>query len=347
MTELREIVFKRRTLLGAAGTALASPWVRRAWAAEPIRLRCSLDTGPTHVRNVSVADYFAKLEPATGGRIKTEIFHSGQLFADRDVAKALLQGQAEMALPGSWVLAGFVPSCDMFHLPAMYAQPIEVAHRVIDGKPGQILGQELQTKLRTHILGQWLELGFHNWYTTKTPLDSLTSLKGLKLRNSGGAGQAWRTRFFGAIPNTTAWPDVPLSLSQGTFDGLITTNESINSAQLWEAGLSYGLKDHQFVGEYIPMVSDAFWTKLPPDLQAIMTETWAANIPTYRANMAASQEKAGDTMATHGVRWVTPAADEITATRKRMLLEQDQMAKESKINPDLVAAVMVEVGPSA
>ncbi len=340
------IAIPRRTAL-VAGAALAMPWVRRAWAADPVRLRCSLDTGPTHVRNVSVADYFTKLEAASGGRIKTEIFHSGQLFADRDVAKALLQGQAEMALPGSWVLAGFVPDCDMFHLPAMYAQPIEVAHRVIDGKPGQILGQELQAKLRTHILGQWLELGFHNWYTTKAPLDSLASLKGLKLRNSGGAGQAWRTRFFGAIPNTTAWPDVPLALSQGQFDGLITTNESINSAQLWEAGIRFGLKDHQFVGEYIPMVSDAFWNKLAPDLQAAMGETWAANIGGYRANMASSQERAGDVIASHGVRWVTPSADEITATRKRMMAEQDQMARESKINPELVQAVTVEVGPSA
>ena len=322
------------------------PFVSRAWAADPIRLRCSLDTAPSHVRNLSVTDYFTKLEAATGGRIKTEIFASGQLFADRDVAKALLQGQAEMAVPGSWVLAGFVPSCDMFHLPAMYAQPIEVAHRVIDGKPGQILAAELQTKLRTHILGQWLELGFHNWYSNKVPLDSLASLKGLKLRNSGGAGQAWRTRFFGAIPNTTAWPDVPLALSQGQFDGLITTNESINSAQLWEAGLKYALNDHQFVGEYIPMVSEAFWGKLPPDLQAAMTDIWAANIPAYRANMAASQEHAGDIMESHGVRRITPTADEISATRKRMMPETDQMARESKINPDLVRAVTEAVGPS-
>ena len=336
----------RRALVAAAGAALAMPWVRRAWAADPIRLRCSMDTAPSHVRNISVTDYLGKVEAATGGRIKTEIFHSGQLFADRDVAKALLQGQAEMALPGSWVLAGFVPDCDMFHLPVMYAQPIEVTHRVIDGKPGQMLGQQLQSKLRTHIVGQWLELGFHNWYTSRTPLDSLASLKGLKLRNSGGAGQAWRTRFFGAIPNTTAWPDVPLALSQGTFDGLITTNESINSAQLWDAGVRYGLTDHQFVGEYIPMVSEAFWAKLPPDLQAAMTDIWAANIGSYRANMAAGQENAGSAMAAHGVRMVTPAAEEIASTRKRMMLEQDQMARESKINPDLVHAVAVEVGPS-
>jgi TRAP-type transport system periplasmic protein len=60
-------------------------------------------------------------------------------------------------------------------------------------------------------------------------------------RNSGDGGQSRRTRFFGALPNVSAWPNVPLALSQGTFDGLITTNESIASVKLCEAGVRFGL----------------------------------------------------------------------------------------------------------
>lgn len=340
------LAVSRRTLLAASG-ALAMPWVRRAAAADPVLLRCSLDTAPSHLRNVSIADFLSKLEAASGGRIKTELYSSGQLFADKDVAKALLQGQAEMAAPGYWVLAGFVPDCEMFQLPAMYGQPTEVAHRVVDGKPGQLLGAELETKLRTHILGKWLELGFQNWYSSKVPLDSLASLSGLKLRNPGGNGLSWRTRFFGGIPNTTAWPDVALALSQGTFDGLISTNESIASSKLWDAGVRYSLQDHQFVGEYIPMLSNTFWTKLPPDLQGMMTDIWAAHIDEYRANMAQAQVAALKALEEHGVKVVTPSPEEIGAVRKKMLVDQDQMARESHINPDLVKLVMQEVGPSA
>ena len=32
-----------------------------------------------------------------------------------------------MAAPGGWVIADFVQDSDMFHLPALYARPIEVA----------------------------------------------------------------------------------------------------------------------------------------------------------------------------------------------------------------------------
>ncbi len=144
------------------------------------------------------------------------------------------------------------------------------------------------------MIGPWLDLGFFNWYSTSKPLNSYGDLKGLKIRNSGGAGQAWRTQFMGAIPNTTPLPNVPLGLSQGTFDGLITTHETVASGQFWESGIRHALEDHQFIGEYIPIVSLAFWQKLSPDLQQVFTDLWRENISAYRANMAAAQARARD-----------------------------------------------------
>ena len=46
------------------------------------------------------------------------------------------------------------------------------------------------------------------------------------------------------------------------------------------------------------MISLAFWDKLTPDLQKIMTDLWAREHPTYRANMAAAQSKARATLRT-------------------------------------------------
>ena len=70
-------------------------------AAEPIKIRCSLDTAPSHPRNVAMIDYLAKLDKASNGELKGEVFHSGQLFADLNVSKALVQGQVEMACPAA------------------------------------------------------------------------------------------------------------------------------------------------------------------------------------------------------------------------------------------------------
>jgi TRAP-type C4-dicarboxylate transport system substrate-binding protein len=326
----------------AAGL-LALPAIRRSSADEPIRLRCSLDTAPSHGRNVAIGDYLKKLETASNGRLKTELFASGQLFADLNVTKALIQGQVDMAAPGVWAITNFIQDSDLFQLPALYDQPVEVIHRVTDGKAGAMIAAEVEQKLRSHVLGPWIDNGFNNWFTTRTPLNSLADLKGLKIRNSGGGGQSWRTRFFGGLPNVTAWPDVPLALSQGTFDGLITTNESLVSVQLWEAGVRYGLQDHNFFGAYIPMVSKSFWDKLPPDLQALMTSLWAENIATYRANMAAAQEKARGTLESHGVKFTDLTPAQATEIRKDMLKEQDQVAKDLKVSAEIVKLMTADV----
>ena len=318
--------------------------IRSARADEPLRLRCSLDTAPSHLRNVSMKDYLGKVEAASNGKIKTELFESGQLYPDLEVGKALIQGQVEMAAPGSWTITGIVSDADCFQLPALYGQPIELIHRVIDGKPGQYLNAQIQQKLRSHVIGPYLDLGFQNWYSSNKPIASLADLKGMKIRNSGGAGQAWRARFLGAIPNTTAWPNVPLALSQGTFDGLVSSNESLVSAKLWDSGVKYALADRQFVAEYIPMTSQVFWDKLTPDLQKMMTDIWAQNIPTYRSNMAAAQTKARTTLEEHGVKIADPTAEQTAAARKQMLGEQDQLAKDIKVSPRLVKLIMAEVG---
>ncbi len=322
----------------AASAALATPAIagRRASADEPLRLRCSLDTAPSHGRNVSITDYLQKVEQATGGRIKGQVFSSGQLYPDLEVGKALIQGQVEMAAPGSWTITGIVPDADVFQLPVLYGRSLDNVHAMIDGDVGAKVNDDIRQKLRSQVIGPWLDLGFQNWYSSSRPLNSLADLKGMKIRNSGGAGQAWRARFVGAIPNTTAWPNVPLALSQGTFDGLVSTNESLASAQLWEAGVKYALEDHQFVGEYIPMVNLAFWGKLTPADQKSMTDLWAQNIAGYRANMATAQTRARQTLEAHGVKFADPTAQQSDAERTRMMAEQDQVAKQIKLSPEIV-----------
>jgi C4-dicarboxylate-binding protein DctP len=311
---------------------------------EPLLLRCSLETVPTHTRNASIRDYLARVEQASGGKIKTQLFESGQLFPDIQVGKALLQGQIEMAVPGSWSLTGIAPDADFLQLPVLYARSIEMVHRAVDGRPGKLLAEQIEQKLSAHVIGPWLDLGFFNWYSTSKDLDTYADLKGMKIRNNGGAGQAWRTQFMGAVPNTTPLPAVALALSQGTFDGLITSFETIASGQYWDAGIRHALEDHQFVGEYIPIVSLAFWRKLSPDLQQIFTDVWRQNIATYRANMADAQLRARDLVKAHGITVVVPTAGDIYLMRREMLAAQDEVAKLSKISPDMMAAVSAEIG---
>jgi TRAP-type C4-dicarboxylate transport system substrate-binding protein len=337
--------FSRRAFVGAATATLVSPAILRA--AEPLKIRCSLDTAPSHPRNTAMVDYFEKLGKASNGEIQGEVFHSGQLFADLNVSKALLQGQVEMAAPGAWTLTGLVPDCDMVQLPYFYGVPTEVTHKATDGKPGERINQELEAKLKSQVLGPWIDLGYQNWYSTKVALDKFSALKGLKIRSPGGAAISWRIKFAGAIANTTAWPNVPLALSQGTFDAFVSTDESCNSAKLWEAGVKYSYADHQFMGQYIPMMSKAFTAKLAAAQLKMMTDLWAANIADYRKGAATSQANARGILEKNGVKFHDPSADESGATRKAMMGDIDSLIKEAKLSPEIVGLVKDSVGSHA
>lgn len=339
--------YHRRAFGGLLASALASPaLMRNAWADGALKLRCSLDTAPSHPRNQAIVDFLGKIEAASNGRIKSEVFHSGQLFSDLNVSKALIQGQIDMAAPGMWTITGLVPDCDFVQLPALYGQPLDVVHRCLDGAAGGVIVRQLEGKLHTHVLGKWLDLGYENWYQTRKEVRRLEDFSGLKIRSPGGAGISWRIAFVKAIPNVTPWPNVPLALSQGTFDGFVSSDESCTSAKLWEAGVKFSYADHQFFASYIPMVSDAFWSKLAEPDRKLLRDVWAANIANYRVNSAKSQADSRETMKAHGVTFIDPAPADLAANRKRMIAAQDDLIKDAKLSPEIVKLVGDEVGPN-
>jgi TRAP-type transport system periplasmic protein len=331
---MRKIVLAVSALLAVLTTSGAS-------AEDKFKLRASVDTSMTHGRTIALTNYLKKLHDKSGGRIETEMFHSGQLFRDRDVLKALRQGAVEMAMPGTWVLTGFVPDADVFQLPSFFGQSLPVVYGATDGKIGGLINTSFEKNLQVKILGSWLPLGYQNTYTTSKPVRSFEDLAGMKIRNCGGAGQAIRAKFFNAQPNMTAWPDVPLALSQGTFDGLSSTDESLASAKLWESGAKYGFEDHEFIGFYVPMISDTFYKKLPPDLQAMVVDLWKENIAAYRKQMEDAQLEARRTLEKNGMKFFSPPESKLVEIRQKMAQNQDAIAKELRISPamqDLVKA---------
>jgi TRAP-type transport system periplasmic protein len=326
---------ERRILLGSA---LAAPFIRSARAA-PIAMRVSVDTAPRHSRTIAIADFLRKLEAASQGEITPRLFAGGLLFADHDVVRALMLGQLDMAVPGTWQVADYVPEADFAQLPIFYGQPVGVAHSAIDGIPGELVNTQICRKLRVTVPGRWIDLGFGNWYSGRKPLNTLQDLSGLKIRNAGGFAQSWRARFFGAVPVCMNWTDVPLALSQGAVDALQSTHESCASARLWDAGLRYALVDHQSMATYIPLISEAFWTSLTPALKTLVTDLWAANIGTYRASLAAAQDRAEQDLKARGVKIAYVSSDEIVEQRRRMIAEQDKALREMKMSPAILACI--------
>lgn len=335
----------RRALAGAAvATVTGFGILRHARGDAPIELRCSLDTAPSHPRNVAFRDFLAKLEVASGGHIRTRLFESGALFPDLHVAKALVQGQVEMCCPGTWTLTGFVPDADFVQLPALYGRPAGMVDKAVDGNAGKYVNRQITDKLHVHVLGGWFNYGFNNWFSTKKPLKTTADMKDMKIRSPGGILISARIRFFSALPNVTPWPDVPLAMSQGTFDGLISSDESVNSARLVDSGLRYALHDDQAMVTYVPLLNRDFWNGLGPKLQDIMATLWRDHVPAWRGASVKAQQHAREVLTRQGVTFADVPQAERDALRVRMLASQDRIVAEAHMSPELVKRVLADVG---
>jgi TRAP-type C4-dicarboxylate transport system substrate-binding protein len=87
----------RRTALVAVAATLALGGMQGAASAET-RFRISVDTGPNHVRNITLRSFMDRLAEATGGELVGELFESGQLYAARDEPRAVARGDIEMSV---------------------------------------------------------------------------------------------------------------------------------------------------------------------------------------------------------------------------------------------------------
>jgi TRAP-type C4-dicarboxylate transport system substrate-binding protein len=335
----------RRALTCASVLTLGSfAILRHARGDAPIELRCSLDTAPSHPRNVAFREFLGKVEQGSGGQIKTKLFESGALFPDLQVLKALVQGQIEMACPGTWTITGFVPDADYSQLPAFYGRPAEVVHKAVNGSAGKFVNDEIHNKLHVEVVGGWFDLGFNEWFSTRKPLESLASLKDMKLRSPGGVLNSFRIRYFGGIPNVTAWPDVPLAMSQGTFDGLISSNESVNSSKLFDSGMRHSLQDQQGMGLYVPMANADFWQKIGPKMQEMIQKLWDDSLPTWRDSTAKLQANARAILTKQGVTFVDVPQAELDRVHAEMVKQQDKAVADAHISPKLVELVTADVG---
>jgi C4-dicarboxylate-binding protein DctP len=319
----------------ASLAVLASALVATPASAQE-KLRIALDTNPVHVRNKGVEIFVEELKKRTGNRFAIEVYPSGQLFRDRDVPRALRQDALEMAVPGTWQLDSAEPNAALQSLPMFYGIDEAIVHKVMDGKLGQYLNKKFEERMRVKILGKWMDLGSQNTFSVKKEIKNYNDLKGMKIRYPGGTANAKRISTFGAIPLLVPWPDVPLAMSQGVMDGLLTTFESSVSSKLMDSGLKFGFEDKNLFGQYVPMMRANFFDKQPKEVQLAILESWDIAATQERKDASAAQIKAKETLTKAGLVVVVPTPAEVLGARRELMKMQPELVKSIKMDQDVV-----------
>lgn len=326
----------KKNLARFAVAALLGFGVGNVSAAE-YRLDISLDTGPSHIRNESIMKYADELNKRSGGKLEVRVFHGASKYKGANVPTALAQGALDMGAPLHQNLSKIVPEAGTGLLPMFYGVTPAEIYAVWDGEVGKELNRRIEQKLRVKVVGRYFDLGYGTVFTTKKELKKPEDMEGMKMRVSGGAANVQRFKVFGAIPVSIPLPDVPQALQRGTVDGLWSTQETIRSAKLWDAGIHYAFEDREAYVQYVPMISRSKWESYPQEIQNLIVNTWEDMIDQIRGVAMARQLKARKIGSENGIKTVDPDPTDLFRMRNKLMAVQPEIVKALGIDPAFVA----------
>ena len=333
--------FKSAACVALAVVAmLATP--STAGAAE-VRFKISVDTGANHITNITVKDFLERLRKATNGEVIGELFESGSLYAARDEARAVARGDLDMSVTVSVWLSALSPDLGLLDLPLFAGRSPAHVNGLVDGPVGKLLRARTEEKLGVVIPGRWFLLGFASTFGGKREIKSFDDFKGARIRVPGGAAFVARYKALGGEGLSIPFPDVPMALSQGTIDGLMTTNETIRSAKLHETGVKSAFVDQASVLYILPMVSKSFWSKLGEKNQKSFAAAWDAVVDGERAEALRRQDSAAADLAGAGVKYYQPGAQELKVVGDKLNALIPELVTALKIDPAIVAQAQAEL----
>lgn len=325
--------------LGLSVLLLGAPAV-----AQMVELRLSVETPPSHARNLAAVRWAEAIERRSDGALSVRIFPNGQLYDSPGAVKALASGALDLSIQASPTLSRFEPNLSVMALPMFFGTTREQVRAILDGP----LGAELYARLgRKGLLvpgGHFEYAPNHTAYTTDKIIRSYEDLRGVKLATPPSPLLVVMLRSMGAFPVATPRGEIVLQLSQGQIDGLGSmTDLTISGGQLWDAGIRYAFRDTAGWGVYIPLVSEVTWSKLSPSQREIVRLGWEEVKDWARAYTATELANGIETNRANGVVSFSPSLDEQRRMRERLIAEQDSLVEKSRMDADFVARVQARL----
>jgi len=239
-------------------------------AAQDITIRYASPNPASDPTQQAVSWFVEEVTKRTGGRVEFEMFLGASLVQDQDVLTAVGEGLVDMAKIFTVSYPGELPLFNIANMPFTNPSPYVMIKTMHDMYSEYPAFDEEMKRLNVQVLGIFATGG--TGLISKTPIETLEDLKGLKVRTRGVQAQAFTA--IGANAVAVPWAEVYEALSKGVVDA--TTNylvvvKSVRHNEVGEYYVAAGL------GQAVQaeIVNRDFWAALPDDIKQIMVETMA------------------------------------------------------------------------
>lgn len=254
-----------KKLLGSMVLALLAVWgimllPMPAWAG-PVKLTYTIFFPATHGHTLLATDWAQEVEKRTNGVVKINIFPGSTLSPADQTYDAVVKGIADIGMAVLSYTKGRFPLTEVVDLPLGYTSGIQATR----------LANAYYQKFSPHELDDVKIMYLHAHgpgilHTTKTPVEKLEDLKGLKIRCSGTSAKV--VSALGATPVAMPQNESYDALQKGVVDGLVTPIESLKGWKFAEVvhntTQNYG---SAYTLTFFVAMNKKKWNSLPKEVQ--------------------------------------------------------------------------------
>jgi tripartite ATP-independent transporter DctP family solute receptor len=285
----------RRPLIQAALCA-AIAWAAFPASAQTITLKAADVHPPGYPNVVAMENLGKKLEAATKGHLKLQMFPGGVLGSEKEMVEQTQVGAINIARISLGVLGPVVPDVNVFNMPFVFRDEAHM-RKVIDGPIGEeILAKITNSPARLVALG-FMDSGSRSLYTKK-PVRKPEDLKGMKIRMMGNPLFVDTMNAMGGNGISMGHTEVFGALQTGILDGAENNPPTLFTSNQYTTVKYYTQTNHLIIPEIFVM-SKITWDKLSKDEQALVKKfsreaqmeqrvLWDKSVAEYTAKLKAA-----------------------------------------------------------
>jgi len=238
--------------------------------AQNVKLTLSTYFNPAYTFIVKPTENFAKkVDERTKGRVKIQIFHSAQLYKDKEEIPACERGDIDITMPLDTYSEGYIPQIGIASLPFLFKDN-EAMQRSLDGGLWDKIGVRQALLQRNVVLLGAATAGGYQIYS-KEPVTSPEQFKG-KIWAASGGTPSKIIQAMGGAPTTMGSGELYLALQRKTVDA--TTRPLVTGAgrKLHEV-VSHLTVTNMYFCNNVFMMNKKSFDKLPKDIQEIIQKS--------------------------------------------------------------------------
>ena len=288
-----------RRLVIAGAVVLAAPFIRRAQAAAPeFNLKLGNDATAEHPMNLRLAEARSKIAERSGGRMALQLFPNEQLGSDTDMLSQVRSGALEILSLSGNILSTLLPVAGLYNMPFGFANYGQV-WPAMDGELGDYMRAKIET-VGLHAFAKHWDNGFRQITSSPHAINTPADMKGFKIRVP--VSPLWLSLFkaLGASPTSINFSETYNALQTHIVDGQDNALTILETAKLYEVQKYCALTNHIWDGFYM-LINRRLWSKLPEDLQHILSEEIDAAAVKERADVAALNDQLEGQLAKQGM----------------------------------------------